>query len=90
MARISLNPKGIEDLLTDAGVRADLRKRAERVLGAVQESAPNVTGEFVSSLSIEEDTTDRAVVRVVSSDPGALVIEARTGVMTRALDAAGG
>lgn len=88
--RVRLRPAGMKALLTDPGVARDLRRRGEAVLSAARANAPEVTGDFIDSLSIVEDTTDRTVVRVVSTDPGALVIEARTGAMTAALDAAGG
>lgn len=86
--RIQLNSAGMRELLQSAGVRADLRGRGERVLAAAQASAPVASGEYRASLHIEETTTDRAAVRVVSDSDHALEVEARTGNLSRALDSA--
>ena len=86
--RVTLNHAGIQAMLTSAGVRADLTGRAARVLSAAQSSAPVESGAYRASLHIVQDTTDRAAVRVVSDSPYALVVEANTGCLARALDAA--
>lgn len=88
--KVQLNHAGMAGLLKDDGVRADLTRRMERVLAAAQASAPVATGEYRDSLHIEQDTTDRAAVRVVSDTDHTLVVEATTGSLARALDAAGG
>lgn len=66
-----------------------LRGKAEAVLSAAQSSAPRVTGAYADSLQIVEDVTDRAVARVVTTVPYGLIVEADTGNLARALDAAG-
>lgn len=88
--KVKLHSSGMQALLQDPGLRADLRSRAERVLSSAKASSPVEDGDLRDSLHIEDDTTDRAAVRVVSNAPHAPLIEARTGFMTSALDAAGG
>lgn len=86
--RIDLDHPGMEAMLKSSAVRAELTRRAERALAAAQETAPVNTGAYRGSLHIEQDTTDRAVVRVVADDWKAAIIEANTGNLGRALDAA--
>lgn len=91
MARkVRLISRGMDALLEDPGVTRDLRRRAERVLQVARANAPVATGAYRDSLAIEEDETDRTVVRVVSHDRKAMAVEARTGNLARSLDAAGG
>ena len=87
---VKMNGEGIGEVLNSSGVRAELTKRAERVLAAAQSSAPVASGAYRDSLHIEQDTTDRAVARVVSGDFKGHILEARYGILARALDAAGG
>lgn len=88
--RTRLNHGGMAELLKSAGVRAALTARQERTLARAKATAPVATGAYRDSLHIEQATTDRAVVRVVSDSAHALVVEANTGNLARALDAAGG
>ena len=88
--RVQLRSPGMQALLKDPGLAADLRRRAEAVAARARANAPVDEGDFRDSITVQSDTTDRAVARVVSSDPKARVVEARTGVMSAALDAAGG
>ena len=90
LRNVRLNSPGMRDLLSSPGVRADLRRRAAAVEAAAKASAPVDTGAYRASIHVEDATTDRAVVRVVSGDAKAFVIESRTGNLARALDAAGG
>ena len=76
-------------LLTSGEVRAELTKRANRVLAAAQADPHDDTGAYESGLHIEQATTDRAVVRVVSGDFKGHILEADYGILARALDAAG-
>jgi len=76
---------GMVDLLHDNGVRGLLTTLAGDVLARAQAGAPVDTGEYRASLRIIQDTTDRAVVRVGSNDDKAMVIEARTGNLARAV-----
>lgn len=76
---------GMRELLNDPGVRGMLTTEASSVLARAKATAPVDTGEYLASLRIIQDTTDRAVVRVGSSDPKAMVVEARTGNLARAV-----
>ena len=87
--RVTMKSAGIKELLNSSGTRALLTSKAGPVLSAAQAGAPVATGEYRDSLKIVQDTTDRAVVRVVSTAPHGLIVEARTGNLARALDAAG-
>lgn len=90
-AKVKLNSRGMGQLLKSGEVRDFVTERAERVLSAAQSSAPvGETGDYKASLHIEQDTTDRAVVRVVADVPYARIVEANTGTLSRALDSAGG
>lgn len=76
---------GYKEMVKSGGVRRDLTNHADRVLAAAQASAPVATGAYRASLHIEQDTTDRAVVRVVASVPYAAAVEADTGNLARAV-----
>lgn len=89
-AKVQLKSAGMRELLNSAGVRADLTRRAGSVLARAEASAPVETGQYRDGLHIVQATTDRAVTRVASSAPHAWAVEARTGNLARALDAAGG
>ena len=88
--KIKLNGRGMEALLKGADVRAELTKRAESVLSAAQADPHDDSGDYEAGLHIEQDTTDRAVVRVVSGDWKGHILESRYGILARALDSAGG
>lgn len=90
LAKFSLNHGGMGALLKSEGVRSFVTSRAERVLDAAKSSAPVDTGAYRDGLHIIQATTDRAVVRVAGSTDHDLVVEAKTGNLARALDAAGG
>lgn len=86
--KVTLDHGGMAALLKSGEVRSELTSRAERVLSAARSSAPVATGEYQASLHIEQATTDRAVVRVVAGTDHAWIVEAKTGNLARALDAA--
>jgi hypothetical protein len=88
--RITLNSAGMRALLHDEGVRAMLTARMGRVLAQAKATAPVATGAYRDSLHLEQDTTDRAVVRVASGTDHGILVESKTGNLARALDAAGG
>lgn len=85
-----LNHAGMAELLKSDAVRAFITPRAEQVLAAAQADPHDDTYAYEDSLHIEQVTTDRAVVRVVASDWKAHILEAKYGILARALDAAGG
>lgn len=87
--RVRLNSSEIQSYLDGGhGVSSLLNEAASRVLSAAQSAAPVKSGEYQSSLHLETDHTDRMVVRVVADAPHAMVVEARDGVLARALDSA--
>lgn len=86
--KVALNHGGMAALLKSGEVRAELTARAERVLSAAKADPHDDTGAYENGLHIEQDTTDRAVVRVVSGDWKGHIMEANYGVLARALDSA--
>lgn len=88
--KVKLNSSGMASLLKDAGVAADLHRRATSVLSSAQSSAPRDSGEYASSLFVIDAVTDRAVSRVATRAPHGMIVELRTGNLARSLDAAGG
>jgi hypothetical protein len=88
-ATVRLNHSEIQSYLDgDHGVEAMLEESAQRALSAAQGSAPVASGAYRDSLRIETDHTDRMVKRVVSDVDYAMVVEANTGNLARAIDAA--
>lgn len=91
MARpVKLNSRGMASLLKSGEIRAFVTERAERVLSAAQADPHDDTGAYEAGLHIEQATTDRAVVQVVSGDRKGHILEANYGILSRALDSAGG
>jgi hypothetical protein len=88
--RVELNHAGMAELLTSGGVRAELTRRMSSVLAVAKSTAPVETGQHRDSGHIEQATTDRAAVRVVFDSDHSVEVEADTGHIARALDAAGG
>lgn len=86
---LKLNSRGLRDVF-EQWARTDGERRMQQVLAKAEASAPVDTGAYRDSLHIEHVTTDRAVVRVVAGTDHAWIVEARTGNLARALDAAGG
>jgi hypothetical protein len=87
--RVTLKSSGVKELLNSRSTRALLTEKAEAVLSAAQASAPVSTGAYKAGLRVQQDTTDRAVARVVGTAPHSHLVEANTGNLARALDAAG-
>jgi hypothetical protein len=65
-----------------------LTAKAQPVLAAAKADPHDDTGDYEAGLHIEQDTTDRAVVRVVSGDWKGHILEANYGILARALDSA--
>lgn len=86
--KVKLNHRGMAELLNAPEVRRELTKRAERVLAAAKADPHDDTGDYEAGLHIEQATTDRAVVRVVSGDWKGHILEAKYGILSRALDEA--
>jgi hypothetical protein len=89
--RVVLKGAGMRALLKDAGVVGHLEDRMDNVLAEAVANAPVDTGAYVDSLHLETvEHPTRTVVRVVADVEHALAVEATTGNLSRALDAAGG
>ena len=65
-----------------------LHQKAEAILSAAQASAPVKSGNYRDGLKIVTDRTDRMAVRVVGTAPHSHLVEAATGNLARAIDAA--
>jgi len=88
--RVTLTSAGVRALLRSEETRQMLRAKATPVLARAQANAPfdaeNTTRpHFRDSFVIVDDTTDRAVVRIASTDPKGAFKEAKSRTMTRAL-----
>lgn len=86
--RYKFNSAGVQEFLTSEPMRAALDVRAERGLARAQAMAPVDSGAYKAGLKLVRDTTDRAVVRLVGTAPHTALVEAKTGNLVRALDAA--
>ncbi len=83
--QVRVKGTALRDLLRSRELRRYLRGRAERVRARAEATAPRDTGAFAGSFQVEDATTDRAVGRVITTDPAGLAKEARFRTMTRAL-----
>jgi len=89
--RIELNKSGIKALLKSPEVAAELHRRAERAASAARASAPVDTGTYKASIEVVDEVhKDRVVSKVVADVGYAMFVEATSGNLARALDAAGG
>lgn len=90
--KVVLNEAGLNQLLRDPGVRADVDRRAEQVLDAARAEAPVHTGEYRDRLHIEHVTAANGIesVRVTAGTDHDIYVEAEHGTLAKALDAAGG
>lgn len=89
--KVEMNSAGIKALLSGSEMASHMRELADRVLDAAESSAPVDSGEYQDSLYADtEQTKDRVRGIVASTDPKALYVSAKTGNLSRALDAAGG
>jgi len=88
--RVKMNSAGVREFLQSAEVRAIVRPHAERVAARARTIAPRASEDYVNSIDVESTTTDRAVERVVARDRKSHIIEARDGVLARALGDEGG
>lgn len=86
--RITLNSAGTKALLNSPEVRAMLTEKIQPVYAAAKADPHDETGAYELKLHVEQATTDRAVVRVVSGDRKGHILEAKYGILSRALDAA--
>lgn len=84
------HPPAIAAMLRSEDIRATIEPAVFAVLTAARASAPVLTGAYKDGLGVESDTADTVVERVGSSVRYAPFVEADTGNLLRALDAAGG
>lgn len=83
---IKLNINGLREVLKSPAMQGVLREHAERIADQARATAPVDTGEYRNSIRAESRVHSRvAVGRVVATAPHALVVEARTGNLARAL-----
>lgn len=87
---LRMNRAGLRELLKSDEVRAMLTPRMERVLEAARADPHDDTFAYQNGLQLRQETTDRVAVRVVSTDYKGHILEAKYGILSRALDAAGG
>lgn len=95
MGRVRVNDAEVARLARGEGrydgVRRDLEERAERVLTQARQLAPVVTGEYRDNLYVQVDEVDGALrVAIAGNSDHDFQVEADYGVLSRALDAAGG
>ena len=89
--RIVLNHSGVGQVLKSGPVAAELHRRAEAVAAAARASAPVASGAYLASIEVVDEVhKDRVVSKVVADIGYAMTVEANTGNLSRALDAAGG
>lgn len=95
--RVVTNWDGVEEVLTSSGTKRLVAGMAEDVLDAAYALAPVDTGAYRESLEVVTDITSgsrarfhrrRARSRVYATVDYALVVEADTGTLKRALDGA--
>lgn len=92
MAKVRFVPQasGFRELLHSSELAAFLEGKAQAVASAARSNAPVETGEYVDSIDVViDDHPTRVVAHVVATAEHAMVIEANTGNLARALDAAG-
>lgn len=87
-SRIVLHQKAIDALVLDDGVAQEMEERGERVAAAARATAPVASGAYRDS--IEVVSRPEGGVNIEASVRYAIFVEADTGTLARALDAAGG
>lgn len=80
-----LDYAGVGELLKSAAVRAAVTSKADGIASAARSSAPVDSGTYRDSITVEQDTTDRAVARVVANAPYSMIIESKTGNLARSI-----
>lgn len=90
--RVVLNLAGIRELKRSPGVTSLIESKGRAVLEAARAGAPVVSGEYQQSLKLVMDThpISGSVAHVITTSDHGFIVEANTGNLSRALDAAGG
>lgn len=86
LARFIFKGSGVDAILNSSETRAMLDGPASQIAAVMRANAPVATGALAASITVEDDTTDRAVKRVVANVPYAMVVEANTGFASRSAD----
>lgn len=81
---LKLNSAGIKQLLHEPGIEADLKRRAENVQAIASEGMTDPEGMTV----VEAGDPHRARYIVITTNPEAMLGEAKDRRLTRAIDAA--
>jgi hypothetical protein len=88
-ARTVIHPAGVTAMLRSPGIEADMGDRAERGAEFARSTAPVDTGTYRDAIeSWTEVTPEAAVGRFGSTVPYSIYVQAQTGNLARALDAA--
>lgn len=89
--KVKLNSAGVVDIFEQWAAR-DGARRADRVAAQGRATAPVVSGTYRDSIRVSRETHGRGrpVFHVGPSVDYGMKVEAATGNMARALDAAGG
>lgn len=85
LAKFIFKGSGVEEILNSRATRALLESPAEAVAARMRSNAPVLSGTLAGSIEVIDDTTDRAVKRVVADVPYAMVVEADTGFASRSI-----
>lgn len=86
LTRLQLSRDALQQYLDGGnGVEALLEEQAQATADRARANAPVKTGALRNSIRVETDRTDRMVKRVIADVPYAMVVEANTGTMARAL-----
>lgn len=86
--RVSLNHRGMRELLNSAEVGDRLEAMMRPALSAAQADPHDRTGAYEAGLHLQRVHTDRVAVRLVSRDWKGHILEAEYGILSRALDQA--
>lgn len=78
------NDAAMDELARNPGITAAVVAAAERIADQVRADAPVAAGDYKASIRVSVKQQRRSVALVESTDPKALIVEAKTGVMARA------
>lgn len=87
---VRLSSAGVRELELSRAIEDLLVPRVTRSLGKATSTAPVVSGAYRASLRVVVERSDRVRVRLISTVPYAMKVEAKYGTLATALDAAGG
>jgi hypothetical protein len=86
---VEFNEEFFRQLGRSAGVVGVVMEATERVAGIARADAPVDSGQYRAGIDTKLKFQDRAVGLVVSSDPKTMILEAKHGVLVRAVKKAG-